>query len=91
MDECIRECNPTICIELGCYFGYSALRIARLLKSGAKLITIEADPDYAEISRKILEYAGMTDKVCICNHIYNTMVHRTSSNVVSSLNSLFFR
>ena len=63
LDSVVQECNPVNVIELGALFGYSALRIARLLKPGSVFYTIEANSEYAKISTEVIEFAGMSDKV----------------------------
>lgn len=50
-------------VELGCYCGYSAIRISRLLKAGSKFYSIEANPKFAAIARQMIEFAGLAD-VC---------------------------
>lgn len=50
-------------LELGAYCGYSAVRMARLLPPGARLLTIEVNPDYAAITQQMLDFAGLQDKV----------------------------
>lgn len=65
MDEVIREYNPLLMLELGAYCGYSAVRSARLLQPGAKLITMEINPEYAAITQQMLDLAGLQDKVTI--------------------------
>lgn len=53
-----------IFIEMGGYIGYSALRIARNFHNKkATLYSIEMNPLFAAISTKIIEYAGLSDKV----------------------------
>lgn len=65
MDAVVREYRPSLVLELGAYCGYSAVRMARLLPPGARLLTIEMNPDYAAITQQILDLAGLQDKVTI--------------------------
>nr|XP_021500895.1 catechol O-methyltransferase isoform X2 [Meriones unguiculatus] len=65
MDAVIREYSPSLVLELGAYCGYSAVRMARLLPPGARLLTMEMNPDYAAITQQMLDFAGMQDKVTI--------------------------
>lgn len=53
------------CLETGTYCGYSALRIARNLPEGSTLLSVERDELFAAIATKIIEYAGLEDKVKI--------------------------
>lgn len=63
MDSVIREYRPSLVLELGAYCGYSAVRIARLLPPGGRLLTMEMNPDYAAITQQMLNFAGLQDKV----------------------------
>uniref|UniRef100_A0A8D0HGP7 Catechol O-methyltransferase n=1 Tax=Sphenodon punctatus TaxID=8508 RepID=A0A8D0HGP7_SPHPU len=65
LDKTVEEVKPSISLELGTYCGYSAVRIARLLKPNAHLITIEFNPTYAAIAKQMIEFAGVQDKVKI--------------------------
>lgn len=67
MDAVIREYSPSLVLELGAYCGYSAVRMARLLPPGARLLTMEMNPDYAAITQQMLNFAGLQDKVTILN------------------------
>jgi len=53
------------CMETGTYCGYSALRIARNLPEGSTLLSVEKDELFAAIATKIIEFAGLEDKVKI--------------------------
>lgn len=61
----IRERKPSIMVELGCYFGYSAVMFGHELKSNpkSKYYSFEANPEYAEIAREVIDLAGLSDKV----------------------------
>lgn len=66
VDTVLREQRPSVLLELGAYCGYSAVRMARLLLPGARLLTIELNPDYAAITQRMVEFAGLQDKVWCC-------------------------
>ncbi|XP_078392116.1 catechol O-methyltransferase A-like isoform X2 [Cetorhinus maximus] len=63
LDQIVLEVDPGLVLELGTYCGYSTVRIARLLKPGARLYTVEFNPDFAELARQIISYAGVEDQV----------------------------
>lgn len=65
MDTVVQELCPSMLLELGAYCGYSAVRMARLLPPGARLLTLELNPDYAAITQQMLEFAGLQDKVTV--------------------------
>lgn len=59
----MEEANPSVALELGTYCGYSAVRISRLLKAGARLLTVEFNPEFAAVAKQMIEFAGVQDKV----------------------------
>lgn len=63
MDTVVQEQCPSVVLELGAYCGYSAVRMARLLPSGARLLTVELNPDYAAITQQMLHFAGLQERV----------------------------
>ncbi|KAK6483703.1 catechol O-methyltransferase-like [Huso huso] len=65
LDRVMQEASPSLVLELGTYCGYSAVRMARLLKQGAQILTVEFNRDNADIARQVLEFAGVKDKVQI--------------------------
>jgi predicted O-methyltransferase YrrM len=50
-------------LEFGTLAGYSTIALARALPEDGRLITLEYDPDHAEIARGNIERAGLADKV----------------------------
>ena len=65
LDEAIRRAAPRRLLELGTYCGYSALRTARAMPSGAHLTSLEFNADNAAIARGILEHAGVAERVTV--------------------------
>ncbi|XP_040180468.1 catechol O-methyltransferase B-like isoform X1 [Rana temporaria] len=59
LDAVILETRPRCVLELGTYCGYSAVRIARLLPPGARLVTIEMNPHYAQVAKEVIRHAGL--------------------------------
>lgn len=56
---------PKTALEIGTFWGYSAIRTARRLQKGGKLFCIEYNPNNAEVARKLIEHAGLQDRVKI--------------------------
>lgn len=50
-------------LEFGTLGGYSAILMARALPADGRLITLEANSDYAEVARGSIERAGVEDRV----------------------------
>jgi len=50
-------------LEIGLDYGYSSVRIARLLPEGGKLFSLDPSTKKIEISMEIVEFAGLSDKV----------------------------
>ena len=58
-------CNAGRILEIGTLAGYSTIWMARALRVGGRLITIEANPAHAEVARQNLERAGLADAVSV--------------------------
>lgn len=52
-------------LEIGTLAGYSTIWLARALPEGGEVVTIEAEPAYAEVARVNIERAGLGDRVDI--------------------------
>jgi catechol O-methyltransferase len=65
LDRAVDRVRPGRLLELGTYCGYSALRIARRMPSGAHLFSVEFNPDNADIARRIFAHAGVADRVTV--------------------------
>ncbi|MCW2954591.1 MAG: O-methyltransferase [Conexibacter sp.] len=50
-------------LELGTLAGYSTIWLARALPAGGRLVTLEANPAYAEVARGNVAAAGLADRV----------------------------
>ncbi|MFG2404046.1 O-methyltransferase [Streptomyces brevispora] len=50
-------------LEIGTLGGYSTIWLARALPEGGRLVTLEADPECAEVARRNIERAGLADVV----------------------------
>jgi len=63
LDDAIRASKPRRVLEIGTLIGYSAIRVARLLPRGGRLVCIEKDAHHAEMARMNLERAGLSQRV----------------------------
>ncbi len=50
-------------LEFGTLGGYSAILMARALPADGRLISLEANPEYAEVARQSIERAGAGERV----------------------------
>jgi predicted O-methyltransferase YrrM len=50
-------------LEIGTLGGYSTIWLGRALPAGGRLVTLEAEPRYAEVARGNIERAGLGDLV----------------------------
>ncbi len=58
-----RSIGAKTMLEFGTLGGYSTIWLARALAQGGRLVTLEADPDYAEVARKNIAGAGLAGVV----------------------------
>jgi caffeoyl-CoA O-methyltransferase len=58
-------CNAGRILEIGTLAGYSTIWMARALPAGGRVITIEANPDHAEVAKNNLERAGLGERVSV--------------------------
>ena len=65
LDSAIQRAKPKLLLELGTYCGYGALRMARAMPDGARLVSIEFLEANAEIARRILSHAGVGGEVSV--------------------------
>ncbi|KAG8703037.1 hypothetical protein FRC08_003099 [Ceratobasidium sp. 394] len=59
----VRTLKAARILEVGTLGGYSAICMARALPEGGKLTTLEINPHNAEVARKNIERAGLSDRV----------------------------
>lgn len=65
LDAAIKRTQPLRLLELGTYCGYSALRAARAMPEGARLVSIEFNPENAAIARRIWDRAGIGEELTV--------------------------
>ena len=70
ISDIIKKYRPTSILEIGTLHGYSAILMGNLLpEDDGKLITIEIDKNLANIARKNIDKAGLSDKIeVICRN-----------------------
>ena len=59
--------SPSRILEIGTYTGYSAINLARGLKAGGKLITIEINEELREITLGFFKKAGLDKQIELIN------------------------
>ncbi len=73
--------DPATILEIGTFTGYSAICLARGLKDGGMLHTIDVDPELEYLAKGYFEKAAVQDK--IIQHIGNAL------EIIPSLDYLF--
>ncbi|MEH6477909.1 MAG: class I SAM-dependent methyltransferase [Sneathiella sp.] len=63
LDQLIEDQAPKRILELGSFFGYSAIRMARLIKG--ELVSLESDPFHAAIAQKLVRHAKLENQITI--------------------------
>ena len=63
ISDIIKRYQPTKILEIGTLHGYSAILMTDLLFDDGKLITIEIDKNLADIARKNIAKAGLSNKI----------------------------
>jgi catechol O-methyltransferase len=64
LDQAIQRAKPRTVLELGTYCGYSSLRMA-VAAPEARITSIEFSPANADIARRILDHAGVGNRVTV--------------------------
>ena len=65
LDAALKRASPQLILELGTYCGYSALRMARAMPEGARVVSIEFNAANAAIARRIWDHAGIADQLSV--------------------------
>jgi predicted O-methyltransferase YrrM len=65
LDEIIEQHRPTTILEVGTLVGYSAIRMARHLGDGGRLICVELSEQRARTARTNFELADLSDRIGI--------------------------
>jgi predicted O-methyltransferase YrrM len=63
--EIIKKYNPKNILEVGTLYGYSAILMAAadILQADGKVVTMEIDRSIADIARKNVADAGLSEKI----------------------------
>jgi caffeoyl-CoA O-methyltransferase len=70
-----------LAIELGTLAGYSAIWIARGLKPGGKLITIEKEPAHADFAQRAFDTASVADRIELHRGDALDVLHQLQSEI----------
>lgn len=63
--EVLRARAPMTVVEIGTFFGYSAISTGAALRQGARLMCVEFEPRHADVARWALDFANLSDKVTV--------------------------
>jgi len=81
MDRIVQQKAPKVGLELGTYFGYSAIRTAHCMGAGTKLFTIEKDPVNAMVARDLIEFANASDRITVIENSSREALQELKSNL----------
>ncbi len=59
----VRRVKPQRILEIGTFVGYSAIMMGKELEEGAEIVTIEIDPDEAEMAKENISMAELNINV----------------------------
>ena len=59
LESLVAAAKPRTALEVGTFFGYSAVRTARSLPPGGRLLCVEASAANADVARAVLALAGL--------------------------------
>lgn len=65
LDAAVKRASSKLALELGTYCGYSALRIARAMGDGGRVVSIEFNSANADVARRIWDHAGVGDRLTV--------------------------
>jgi len=67
LQSTLRKHSPIRILELGAFIGYSAILIASSADNNASLYSIDPDQNSINISQKMVDFAGLSNKVNFIN------------------------
>jgi len=80
MDSIVKEKAPKVALELGAFFGYSAIRTAHCMTAGTKLYTVENDPANAKVTSELVDFADANDKITVVENSSSTALQEFKTN-----------
>ena len=79
LDDLVASCSPHVALEVGSFMGYSAVRTARSLPRGGRLLCVEASPANAAVVRSVVDYAGLGSRVEVLTGLSGDVMPRIAS------------
>jgi caffeoyl-CoA O-methyltransferase len=73
--------QPGSVLEIGTFTGYSAICLARGLKEGGKLVTVELNDELESFSHRYFERAGLSDRI--------EQITGRAQDIIPELNRMF--
>jgi catechol O-methyltransferase len=81
LDAELKRIGPSArVLELGCFAGYSAIRMARWLRAPGKLISVEPNATSVRVARAMCELAGVADRVEISKGLSGDEIPKLSGS-----------
>ncbi|KAL7753297.1 hypothetical protein RI367_001072 [Sorochytrium milnesiophthora] len=93
VEKVIAKHRPTTLVELGSYHGYSTVRFshyAKLQNANARYFSFELDEKHADITRKVVDFAGLSSTVTVFTGVWKEQKHRLRDEFGVGKVDLFF-
>jgi predicted O-methyltransferase YrrM len=84
----LQKVKPLRALELGTFLGYSAVRTARNLQPGGRLLCVEANPQNSAVARQVVEYAGYGQQVQVVDGLSGQVIPRLPALLAGMQSSL---
>ncbi len=81
LQSSLKKYNPMKVLELGAFIGYSAILIASTIENEAILFSIDSDQNSINISQKMVNFAGLSNKI--------NFINTTAESAIPELNHTF--
>lgn len=81
--DLIAKVKPQLMVELGGYVGYSALLFGDALRKagGKRYLSLERNPEFAAVSRSLVDLAGLSDVVKVVVGPSGDSIRRLSADI----------
>ena len=65
IEAVVQKAQPSRILELGTFFGYSGICLARALPANGEIVTVEISKRDAKLAQALFEYAGVAERITL--------------------------